>query len=304
MDWRNLPSLAALRAFEATARLGSYSSAGRELNVTHAAISQHCRALESHFDMSLLHRQGRKMVPTPEGELLARSLGDGFATIEQGVMDLTAKRTNTPLSVATTPIFAESWLMPRLGSFWNAHPDIQISLQPSSKLVDLRRDHVDVAIRYGRGTWPDCDSKRLLGGSIIVIGQKKFVPETPFKSLSDMIHLPWVMTQTGDEYLTHFINEDVPLDQIKATYFPTTILTIGAAREGYGVTFTSVANAERLLSEGAMHALLEIKDENLGYYIVTLKGRRDERVRKFSNWLEENRDLPGENPAGQDNPTT
>ena len=80
MDWRDIPSLAALRAFEATARLSSFSAAARELNVTHAAIAQHVRGLEAEFGCELVFRQGAGMALTDAGRALALSLGEGFAT--------------------------------------------------------------------------------------------------------------------------------------------------------------------------------------------------------------------------------
>ena len=85
IDWRNLPPLTALRAFAAVAELGGFSQAARALNVTHAAVAQQVRALESHLDTPLVSRDGRGMTLTEEGAALARSLTDGFATIATGI---------------------------------------------------------------------------------------------------------------------------------------------------------------------------------------------------------------------------
>ena len=88
MDWRDIPSLSALRAFEAAARLESFSGAARALNVTHAAIAQHVRALEDEFGETLMERQGRNMVPTPAGRRFAHDLEAGFSEIAAGVRAL------------------------------------------------------------------------------------------------------------------------------------------------------------------------------------------------------------------------
>ena len=112
MDWKDIPSLAALRAFEAAARTGSLSAAGRELNVTHAAIAGHVRALESFFGVTLLTRTPKGMDPTPEGALLSRGLSDGFGTLIAACRDLSDRGRVRPISVTTTPTFAEHWLMP------------------------------------------------------------------------------------------------------------------------------------------------------------------------------------------------
>ena len=85
MDWRPIPSLSALRAFEAMARLGGLSAAARELNVTHAAIAQHIRYLEDFLTVKLAYREGNGMRLTPSGSDLSKALQDGFKTIAGGV---------------------------------------------------------------------------------------------------------------------------------------------------------------------------------------------------------------------------
>ncbi|MEO1239955.1 MAG: LysR family transcriptional regulator, partial [Pseudomonadota bacterium] len=147
MDWRLIPPLSSLRAYEATLRTGSFSAAGRELNVTHAAISQHVRALEKRLGTALVVKDGLRLVPTATGEKLGEALTEGFSRIASGVIDIVDAEKARPLRVSLTPSFAETWLMPRLGGFWAAHPDIQLEIAPSTKSVDLLRDGFDMAIR-------------------------------------------------------------------------------------------------------------------------------------------------------------
>jgi X-X-X-Leu-X-X-Gly heptad repeat protein len=103
MDWKMIPSLAALRAFEATSRLQSLSQAAAELNVTHAAVSQHLRTLEAEFGCALMDRIGRGVQLTDQGRLLANALADGFGTIADGVAQLRDAQTSRPLVVCVTP---------------------------------------------------------------------------------------------------------------------------------------------------------------------------------------------------------
>ena len=145
-----LPSLSALRAFEAAARHQSLSAAARELNVTHAAIAQHVRQLEAELSEPLLYRAGRGVAPTEAGQQLARQLGEGFALIAEGVDTLRQQTAARPLAVSLTPSFAINWLMPRMGGFWQAHPDVMVSLTPNTALVDLRREGFDMAIPLRR----------------------------------------------------------------------------------------------------------------------------------------------------------
>ena len=134
-DWRNIPSLTALRAFEATADLRSLSQAARVLNVTHAAVAQQVRALEEHMGRPLVQREGRGVGLTADGEQLAEALREGFGAIQRGLEALRAGEADRPVRVTLTASFAAQWLMPRLKDFWEQQPDIGLSLHPDSKVV-------------------------------------------------------------------------------------------------------------------------------------------------------------------------
>ena len=149
VNWRNFPSLTALRAFEAAARLQSFSRAARELNVTHAAVAQQVRGLEADLGRELIFRQGRGLALTSEGARLATALAEGFRGIAQVVDELKAAVPGTPVTLTLTPVFAAQWLMPGLKRFWAAHPDAPISLRPEKRLADLPREAVDLGIRFG-----------------------------------------------------------------------------------------------------------------------------------------------------------
>jgi len=138
-NWHEIPSLPALRAFEAAARHGSFSAAARDLNVTHAAIGQHVRALEDYYGQSLMHREGRGMTTTAEGHRLATALTEAFDQIASASADLMRQTAARALRVAVTPSFAANWLMPRIGHFWETHPEIELEIIPSMALVEQDR---------------------------------------------------------------------------------------------------------------------------------------------------------------------
>lgn len=190
MDWRNIPSLSALRAFEAAARLRSFTKAADELNVTHAAIAQHVRALEAEFAEPLIQRQGRGVAATLHGQRLADQLTEGFMVISDGVADLRNVSENRPLNLTVTPAFASNWLMPRIGDFWNAHPEIQLNINPHMRLVDLRAEGFDIAIRYGEGVWPGLDAKLLTDGDFWVVATPGLLAGRTAECLADVVDLP------------------------------------------------------------------------------------------------------------------
>jgi DNA-binding transcriptional LysR family regulator len=135
--------LNALRAFEATARLNSMSSAAAELGVTHGAISRHVRSLEAEFGVPLLKRLPKSVEPTGPGGQLASALGDAFARMQQAVAALAP----LPLTLSCSATISMHWLIPRLGTFKRANPDVEIRLNLNYGEVDFLRDEISLAIR-------------------------------------------------------------------------------------------------------------------------------------------------------------
>lgn len=146
--------LSALRAFEAAARLGSFKAAAQELGVTPTAVSHQIRGFEAATGLALFDRQVRKVSLTDVGAQLYPVLRDGFDTFEATLARLTQQRTRTQVSISATNAFTVKWLVPRMADFRRRHPDIDLQLQASDDLVDLRSTAVDIAIRYGRGPYP------------------------------------------------------------------------------------------------------------------------------------------------------
>lgn len=137
------PSLNALRAFEATARLGSMTAAAEELFVTHGAVSRHLRALEDQLGIVLLKRGGAATELTPDGERLAEGLATAFRLIQESVEKLKPG----PLTLSCSSSVMMHWLIPRIGSFYEAHPQVEIQLNMNHGRVDFLRDNIGVAIR-------------------------------------------------------------------------------------------------------------------------------------------------------------
>src|SRR5690348_8389479 len=135
---RRLPSLNALRAFEAAARHVSFTDAATELFVTHAAVSRHIRELE---------------------EWLGTQLFDNMA---EATLEAAAQGTVRTLNVSVEPAIASRWLVPRLGRFNELHPDIELNIDPDNRLVDFRSDRADLGIRYGLGRWGDVEVQKLI----------------------------------------------------------------------------------------------------------------------------------------------
>ncbi|MBF9042732.1 LysR family transcriptional regulator [Rhodobacterales bacterium HKCCE4037] len=293
MDWRDIPSLAALRAFEAAARLGSLSEAARTLNVTHAAIAAHVRALETEFGQPLLTRSGRGMVPTQAGAELARDLGTGFAEIAAGVRAMRQGREDRPVILTTTPSFAESWLMPRLPAFWSAHPDVPLTVQTDQAVADLRRDGVDLAIRHGQGPWPGLEGHVLTHATMVVVGQPaRFEvlhdPTSP-EAWAHVKGLPWLLDASHAEFNRRLERLGIDPSELNATELPSNALLLPSCRAGGGVSAQPLALVEQDVADGRLNILAQEQDSAMAYHLLHLPGPLSRRAQTFVTWLK--RDL-------------
>ncbi|MCW1930897.1 LysR family transcriptional regulator [Pararhodobacter zhoushanensis] len=285
MDWKDIPSLASLRAFDALARHGSLSAAARELNVTHAAVSQHLRALESDFAEPLARREGQGMVLTEAGHELAAALGEGFARIAEGVTRLRDRRVVRPVVVALTPSFAEAWLMPRIGAFWAAHPEIEVRLVPGITLTDLRRDGVDLAIRFGAGQWPGVQAEPLALSRFAVVAAPGY---TKVRSLADLDKLTahdWFFSTASSEQRVWGAAIGADFDKVGAREMANNGLVLSAVRAGLGLSIQAMALVQPDLAAGQLVSLYEGDAEGLGYYIVTRAEPLSPGARVFLSWL-------------------
>jgi len=285
MNWRDIPSLAALRAFEAAARTGSFSAAARELNVTHAAVAQHVRHLEDHFTTSLMTRQGRAMATTAEGDRLAGSLAEAFGTIESAARDLLDRGKARPLRVATTPSFAANWLMPRIGLFWSSHPEIELELIPGIDLLDLRRDGIDVAIRYGLGGWPGVESRPFVPAGMVAVATPGLIGDRTIACLADLCGLVWLLDGTRSEERLFARENGVDLEAEKVRSFATAQLAREAARAGLGVAIMPEPLVADDIARGQLLALCRDGNSKVAYHILTRPGTVSARRDAFVTWL-------------------
>lgn len=285
LDWRQIPSLSALRAFEATARLGSFSGAARDLNVTHAAIAQHVRGLEAEFGQDLVYRAAGGMELTEAGQGLAQALGDGFGSILQGVRALRQAQEARPLRVTLTHAFAENWLMPRLGGFWANHPDLPLMLVPSKGNVDLKRQGFDLGLRYGRGVWPGLTSELLVPAHFMIVGRPALLKDVPTGDTDALYALPWLIEEGWTEQNLWMKELGITPERSHITGFATNPMTLAAVRAGLGVSVQMRPMVEADLASGALIALRELSQSDLGYHIITPSGALSDGARQFIRWI-------------------
>lgn len=156
-----LPSLGAIRVFDAAARLGNFTRAAAELHMTQAAVSYQIKLLEDQVGAPVFRRVARGVVLTELGEQLAPAVTGAFRAMRTSFAQV-HDRTARNLAITALPSIGASWLVPRLGSFQLAHPELSVRLETSKRSVDFDVEPFDVGLRGGGGKWPGLEADRLL----------------------------------------------------------------------------------------------------------------------------------------------
>jgi LysR family transcriptional regulator, glycine cleavage system transcriptional activator len=157
----SLPSLSAIRAFDAAARLGSFTRAASELSMTQAAVSYQIKLLEEEVGAPLFRRLPRGVALTEVGEELAPAVLGAFRSMRAAFAQIHDRATHN-LAITALPSIGASWLVPRLGAFQLRHPELAVRLETSKQLADFDSDAFDVGLRGGDGKWPGLQSDLLL----------------------------------------------------------------------------------------------------------------------------------------------
>jgi LysR family transcriptional regulator, glycine cleavage system transcriptional activator len=287
VDWRDIPSLASLRAFDATARHGGFAGAARSLNVTHAAIAQQVRALEADLGMTLAVRQGRNVVLTEAGLQLARSLGDGFDTIAGGVARLRETNARRALRVTTTPFLTERIIMPKLSEFWVAHPGAEISISPKREYADVLGEGFDLAVRAllpsqaNDSAGPGLDYEIIREVTLIGIASPTLLGDDN----QELADLPWLWHEGMDVKLEMMRRCGLPVEQLKQVKIGSANLLLEAVRQGIGVTIFNEAIARSEIAAGGIVELPLPKAAKVVYCGLTPKGPKHPLVGDFVHWV-------------------
>ncbi|WP_127111904.1 LysR family transcriptional regulator [Shimia sediminis] len=288
MKWTNLPPMNALRAFAALAECGSYTAAGQALNVTHAAVMQQVRALETFLDVELVTRSGRSISLTDEGAALARHLESGFHQIRRGVDELTDVGLARPVMVTMSPAFAVKWLMPRLADFQTAHPEITLLLNPTGRFLELKPGETDIALRYSRQESLPDGADVLVSGDLAIVGTPDLMDES-IQRPSDLTRLPWLQELGTNEVAEVLGRHGVhPLRSPQILHMPGNLI-MDAVQRGDGITYTLTRWVQDDLEAGRLVA--RFIEPNVGnFYIETRPGAARPPLRSFIRWLKRQAD--------------
>ncbi|MGY4638349.1 LysR family glycine cleavage system transcriptional activator [Pseudomonas sp. TE24901] len=288
---RDLPPTAALRAFEVATRHATFTSASEELHVTQSAVSHQLKHLEDIWGLQLFQR-GKSLRLTPEGAALAHIVREFFMKLEATLSDLREQKGRVRLKVSTTYSFALKWLLPRLPSLSQQHPDILITLETSDKAIHFSSDESDVAIRLGNGNYPGLHSEFLLREQIFPVASPALLDRfgTPHDP-AELLRYP-LLTRDGADLVPKweawFQHVGVGISALnESVRFADTNMTIEAALLGQGVALARSGHVEAQISDGRLVRLFnEPFASPVAYYFVCPKGiEAQPHVVSFREWL-------------------
>lgn len=286
---RHLPSLNALRAFEAAARLLSFTRAADELNVTQAAISHQVKALEEQMAIPLFIRRNRNLVLTEAGRALLPDVSASLDRIAAAVARVRREDNAGLLTVATMDSLAATWLMPRLIRFRTANPEIEVRLAVSDAVRDYDQDGIDIGIRYGRGDWPGVVATELMREEVFPVCAPALLTENGgLHAPKDLRNFTLIHDDLTEDWRMWLQAAGVAdINYKRGPGYTHSNLVIQSAINGDGV-----ALGRGLLVADALKSGLLVRPFSLAlpgsyrYYIVTTETNAERpKVRAFSDWL-------------------
>ncbi|SOB86641.1 LysR family transcriptional regulator, regulator of gene expression of beta-lactamase [Sphingomonas guangdongensis] len=284
MDRAQLP-LNALRAFEASARHGSFTRAGLELCVGQAAVSHHVNRLEALLGVRLFHRLPRGLALTDEGAALLPVLGDSLDRIAGVLGRYTGARSRETLTVGVVGTFAVGWLLPRLAAFTAAQPFVDVRLRTNNNRVDLAGEGLDYAIRFGDGAWHGTEAVPLLAAPLTVV-----VAPTLAEQLSGpraLAMVPLLRSYRADEWPRWFAAAELACPPLTGAVFDSSVTMAAAVTGGAGAALLPPAMFAGALDSGTLLAPFTTTIDTGRYWLTRLKTRPPtEAMRVFRTWIE------------------
>ena len=284
---RRLPPLNALKAFEAAARLLSFSRAAAELNVTHAAISRHIHTLESEFRTQLFDRTGRGVALTEAGQSLALELTKGFDVIAAASSRFARPSLRRKRLIVTSDVsFAALWLVPRLGRFTERHPDVELVLDPSHRLVDFAKEDVDLGIRFGDGAWSGVDARKLADAGLMLVASPKVLAENPLAAPADLDGALLIQETAKESWNAWLAAAGISSRVVPSGPTLNGDLALAAAEAGQGFALADQIQAGDALLAKRLVRAFDIVVSRQGYYLVSsAAAKMPEAAAVFETWL-------------------
>ena len=284
-----LPPLNALRAFEAAARLGSFSKAADAIFVTHGAVSRAVRQLEDDLGQPLFRRTTRSVTLTATGETYAHEVRSILNRLSRATERARAQGEEGALNISTLDSFASMWLLPRLRGFRKSHPGIDVRLSTAWELVNFVNDDIDIALRYGTGQYENLEADFLMDEDLFpVCSPELFKGPHPLIIPQDLQHhelIHDVFIVDWKMWLTAAGIENI--DATRGASYESSDLAIRAAIQGDGVALGRSKLVEDDIMAGRLIRPFDLSlSPSYAYYAVYPPGALETpKIRAFRDWI-------------------
>lgn len=280
--------LSLLQTFVIVARSGRMRDAAEQMALTPGAISQRIRELEESIGRRLFLRTQAGVELTAGGKALLASLDAPFRQIEEVSRELVAAPVRR-VAISTMASFAANWLVPRLADFSRLHPEIDIALETDNRVIDLRREPIDLAIRHGLGDYPGLETTWLMAPELIVVASPVLLAAYPsITSPADCLAFPLLHDSDRSDWRLWLAAQGVeaPRD-LKGPSFSDDNLLVRAAAAGQGIALVRDVYADDELRQGRLVRAISVQwPTRLAYYAVaTAEALQRPSVRYFRDWL-------------------
>jgi len=287
---RPLPSLNALHAFEAAARLGSVSRAATELHVTHGAVSRHIRSLEEELGIALFQRQGRGLALTAAGQRLRDAGTAAFAQLREVCEELRGDRADMPFVLGCPVSLLARWMIPRLERLMADLPELSLHLRPQETPFDDTLDGLDAAVLAGEGPWP-------AGWHVRTLASERVGPVASpgFASEHDLLHSrpdalmqhPLLHTLSRPEAWTNWAESGrLPTARLQLGQgYPHLYHLIEAAVAGRGIAIAPEHLVADDLASGRLIAPWGFRETQAHWVLATPARAQAERSEALFQWL-------------------
>ncbi|MER9712782.1 LysR substrate-binding domain-containing protein [Mesorhizobium sp. M0174] len=293
----------AIWVFHAAARAGSISRAAEEFGVTPSAITQQIQALEVQLGVSLLTKMGRRVVLTEAGERYFATITDEIERISEATSIIRGYRSVAMLTVRATPTLSNKWLLPRLASFLDQNPELEIRLDGTNEPTDFNRELVDLEIRHGDGRWPGLFVEGMAEETFIPACAPALAAEGSLRA-EDLTRFRLIHSvKSQAQWPAWFKLAGMqPSHRWRRILFDRSHMAIDAALDGMGIALESRMMMERELRDGRLVCPVTNPPSVriVTQWIVCPRDHlRQKKVRLFLDWLRAERDrMPGQ-PAPQ-----
>ena len=287
--------LRAIAVFHAVARSGSLTKAATELFVTTSAVSQQIQNLEQHLGTTLLTKAGRGIILTEAGERYFEMIADEVERIDEATQSIRGFRSRSVLTVRSTPSFATKWLLPRLRSFLDSNPNIELRLNGTNEPTDFTREAVDVEIRHGEGRWP--------GLFVEGLAEEYFLPVcAPSYCAAASIDV----ADAGAYRRIHSVKSQVqwrqwfalaaipPAEELPRVLFDRSHMSIDAAVDGVGLALESTLMMWRELRDGTLVCPVRRPPKislTTQWIVCPFDHLEKTKVRLFLDWMRAEREI-------------